>query len=261
MLVLFTSSPRSMIRAYLAARVNNGKTIEKTRGRKFFFEDTLDADEADYDKLYEEYREKFGGLDFLENQKLYEIMEDEMFWASRFAARDRNQLIFRVLQLIEAKGTKAYLAQEAPEAKEMKDRVRRVSGEFRRARDFLSFTEDVANKVLIGRATFEHRVVDLVLRHFARRKPGYAIAILDDEHAHICLDDEILIDSRERFPSRKGRKDARRYWLLLSDIKNLSSKKDPDYDREALPDNYWKWVTEGTKTATTAGTRTLDDFP
>lgn len=250
-----------MIKAYLASRVHNGKTIENTRGQKFFFEETLNADELDYDSLYEEYKERFGGLDFLENPKLYEILEDEMFWASRFAARDRYQLIFRILELIEAKGTKAYLAQATPESKEMKDRVRRVNGEFRRARDFLSLSEDTTNKALIGRASFEHRIVDLVLRHFARRKPGYAVAILDEEHAHICLNDEILIESRERFPSRKGRKDAKRFWLLLSDIKNLNSKRDPDYDRKALPENYWKWVTEGTETAVARGTRTLDDFP
>ena len=260
MLVLFTPSPRSLVRAFLASRVHNGKTIEKTPGQRFFFEDTMDADKADYDGLYEEYREKFGGLDFLENDKLYEILEDEMFWASRFAARDRYQLIFRVLGLIERKGTKAYLSQETPEAKEMKDRVRRVSGEFRRAKDFLSFTEDATNKALIGRASFEHRIVDLVLRHFARRKPGYSVVILDNEHAHICHNDEILIESRDRFPSKKGRRDAKRFWLLLSDIKILESKRDPDYDRETLPDNYWKWVAEGTEASATTSTRTLDDY-
>lgn len=261
MLVLFRPSPRSLIKAYLASKVHSGKTVERTRGQKFFFEETLDADGLEYDGLYEEYKERFGGLDFLENPKLYEILEDEIFWASRFAARDRFRLIFRVLELIEAKGTKAYLAQEAPEAKEMKDRVRRVGGEFRRARDFLSLTEDTANKVLIGKASFEHRVVDLVLRHFARRKPGYAIAVLDDRHAHICLNDEILIESRDRFPTRKERKDAKRFWLLLSDMKTLNSKRDPDYDKESLPENYWKWITEGTETTSVPGTRTLDDFP
>lgn len=260
MLVLFTPSPRSIVKAYLATRVHSGKPIEKARGQKFFFEETLDADTADYDALYEGYRERFGGLDFLENPKLFEILEDEIFWASRFAARDRYQLIFRVLGLIEEKGTKGYLSQEAPEAKEMKDRVRRVSGEFRRARDFLSFTEDAANKALIGRATFEHRVVDMVLRHFARRKPGYAIVILDEEHAHICLNDDILVEPRDRFPTRRGRKDARRYWLLLSDVRNLSSKKDPDYDDETLPGNYWKWVAEGIEAETKTSTHTLDDF-
>jgi len=260
MLVLFRPSPKSIVRAYLASRVYNGKPIENTRGQKFFFEETLDADAIDYSELYSEFRERFGGLDFLENPKLNEILEDEIFWASRFAARDRYQLVFRVLELIEKKGTKAYLSQESPEAKEMKDRVRRVTGEFRRARDFLSFTEDSANKAIIGRASFEHQVMDLILRHFARRKPGYAVVVLDDEHAHICLNNEILIESRDRFPSRKGRKDAKRFWLLLSDIKNLNSRKDPEFDSETLPDNYWKWVTEGTEVETASSVRTLDYY-
>ncbi|UCE90828.1 MAG: DUF4130 domain-containing protein [Methanobacteriota archaeon] len=260
MLVLFSASPRSIITAYLASRIHHAKPIEKARSQKCFFEETLDADALDYNELYSEHRESRGGLDFLENPKLFEILEDEMFWASRFNARDRFQLIFRVLELIETRGTKAYLSQEAPEAKEMKDRVRRVTAEFRRAKDFLAFREDQDNRAIVARGTFEHRILDLVLRHFARRKPGYSVAILDEEHAHICRNDEKLVDAVDRFPTRKGRKDAKRYWLLLSDIRYTNSHKDPDYDVGELPENYWKWVSEDTREIATTGTRTLDDF-
>lgn len=260
MLVLFSPSPQSMIRAFLASKVHNAKPMEHTRGQKFFFEEIMDADALDYDATYSEYRERFGGLDFLEDPKLNEILEDEIFWASRFNARDRLQLVFGVLDLIEREGTKAYLSQAAPEAKEMKDRIRRVTAEFRRAKGFLAFSEDSANEVLVGRGSFEHRIVDLVLRHFAKRKPGYSVVVLDDEHAHICLNDQILKDSRSRFPEKKGRKDAKRYWLLLSDLKNLESKKDPDYDDGELPRNYWRWVSEGTDAVRVSAAKTLDDF-
>jgi len=234
--------------------------MEHPRGQRFFFEETLEADQLDYDALYSEYRERFGGLDFLEDEKLHEILEDEIFWASRFNARDRLQLVFRVLDLIEREGTKAYLSQSAPEAKEMKDRIRRVTGEFRRAKEFLRFSEDPDNKVMVGRGSFEHRVLDLVLRHFAKRKPGYSIAILDDEHAHICFNNEILIDSRSRFPEKKGRKDAKRYWLILTDLKSLESKRDPDYPDVGMPANYGRWVSEGAEAPRTSGAKTLDDY-
>lgn len=260
MLVLFSASPKSIITAYLASRMHHAKPIEKARNQKFFFEETLDADSLDYNDLYATHRNAHGGLDFLENPKLYEILEDEIFWASRFNSRDRFQLIFDVLRLIETKGTKAYLSQEGPEAKEMKDRVRRVTAEFRRAKDFMSFKEDTENKAIVARGTFEHRILDLVLRHFARRKPGYTVAILDDEHAHLCKDDEILIEDVGRFPRRSGRKDARRYWLLLSDVRYTNSRKDPDYDIGELPENYWKWVSEDTGEIATTGSKTLDDF-
>jgi hypothetical protein len=259
MLVLFSPSPQSIVKAFLASRVHNAVPKESTKGQRFFFEETLDADKLDYDALYSGYRERFGGLDFLEDQKLNEILEDEMFWASRYSSRDRLQLIFRVLELIEREGAKAYLSQAGPEAKEMKDRVRRVTREFRRAKDFLTFTEDPANRVIVGRGSFEHRIVDLVLRHFAKRKPGYVVAILDEDHAHICLNDEILIDARSRFPE-KGRKDAKRYWILLSDIKNLEAKRDQEYGDGGLPSNYWKWVSEGTERPRLSAARTLDDF-
>ena len=260
MLVLFSPSPKSIITAYVASRIHHAKPVEKAPNQKFFFEETLDADTLDYDALYSRYRESHGGLDFLENSKMYEILEDEIFWASRFNARDRLQLIFSVLGLIERKGTKAYLSQETPEAKEMKDRVRRVTAEFRRARDFLSFSEDNENKAIVGKGTFEHRILDLVLRHFARRRPGYAVAILDEEHAHICVNDEILIEPVTKFPRKRGRKDAKRFWLLLSDMKHMSSRRDPDYAVGDLPENYWKWISEGTDDVRTVGARTLDDF-
>lgn len=259
MLVLFKPSPQSILKAFLASKVYKGKPVEAKEGSTFYFEETVDSDKLDYDSLYGQYKESYGGIDFLEDEKLWEIMEDEIFWASRFAAHDRLNLIFAVLAQIEKKGTKAYLAQETPEAKEMKDRVRRVTGELRRAKQFISFTEDVSNKVVIGRGSFEHNIVDLVLRHFSKRYPGCSIVILDELHAHICYKDEILIESRDKFPDKPGRKEAARYWAMLSDIKHLESRRDPQYSL-ATPRNYWKWIADGAQVYGAIPRATLDDF-
>ena len=260
MLVLFKPSPKSIVKAFIASRVYRGKPIEEEENKKFYFEESVDAESLDYDSLYSRHKEEFGGLDFLEDQKLWEILEDEIFWASRFNSVDRFQLVFTVLAQIERTGTKAYLAQQSPEAKEMKDRVRRVTGEFRRAKQYIAFAEDAQNKVMIGKASFEHRIIDLVLRHHAKRHPGYSVVILDEEHAHICFKDEILIDSRKKFPERPGRKDAARYWMLFSDLKHLESKRDREYYAGALPTNYWKWVSDGAQVFGTIPKTTLDDF-
>lgn len=260
MLVLFRPSPQSIIKAFLVSRLRSARPLEASSERRFYFEETLDPDELDYDSLYSEYRERFGGLDFLEDEKLYEILEDEMFWASRSKYHDRFQLVFEVLGQIEKAGTKQYLAQKTPEAKEMKDRVRRVTGELRRAKKALAFSEDAKNEAVIGRASFEHNIVDLVLRHFAKRYPGKTVVVLDKEHAHILHDEHVLIDERARFPDRPGRKDARRYWMLMADPKRTESKKDPLYDATPLPRNYWKWVAEGAEEDRTAPKTTLDDF-
>ncbi len=260
MLVLFKPSPKSIVKAFIASRVYRGKPIEEEENKKFYFEESVNAESLDYDSLYSRYKEEFGGLDFLEDQKLWEILEDEIFWASRFNSVDRFQLVVTVLAQIERTGTKAYLAQQSPEAKEMKDRVRRVTGEFRRAKQYIAFAEDAQNKVMIGKASFEHRIIDLVLRHHAKRHPGYSVVILDEEHAHICFKDEILIDSRKKFPERPGRKDAARYWMLFSDLKHLESKMDREYYAGALPTNYWKWVSDGAQVFGTIPRTTLDDF-
>lgn len=260
MLVLFRPSPRSIVKAFMASRVYRAKPVEHSESKRFYFEDYVDSDSLDYDSLYSQYKEEFGGLDFLEDERLWEIIEDEIFWASRFNLPDRFQLTFTVLSQIEKGGTKPYLAQASPEAKEMKDRVRRVTGEFRRAKQYLSFVEDDGNKVLIGKASFEHRIVDLVLRHFAKKRPGYSIAILDDEHAHICYKDEILVDQRKKFPERPGKREASRYWMLMTDLKHMESKKDREYYAGALPTNYWKWVSDGAQVYGTIPKVTLDDF-
>ena len=260
MLVLFKPYPQSIVKTYMASRVHKAKPIEDGDDRKFYFDEALDAEKLDYDSLYSQYKEAYGGLDFLEDDKLWEIMEDEIFWTSRYNSLDRFQLIFTVLSQIERTGTKAYLAQQSPEAKEMKDRIRRVTGEFRRAKQFLTFATDEKNKAVIGRASFEHKIVDLVLRHFGKRHPGYSVVVLDNEHAHICYKDEILIDSRKKFPDKLGRRDTSRYWTLLSDLKHLESKRDKDYSLPALPKNYHKWVADGAQVYGTIPKVTLDSY-
>lgn len=260
MLVLFKPSPDSVIKAFIASRVYKAKPVEVREGQTFFFEDSVDSEKLDYDSLYQQYKEEYGGIDFLEDEKLWEIMEDDIFWSSRFNALDRLQLIFSVLSEIEKNGTRTYLAQLAPESKEMKDRVRRVTGEYRRAKKFIAFVEDKPNMVFIGKASFEHKIIDLVLRHYAKRYPGHSIAILDEHHAHICYKDEILVEARKKFPGKPGRKDSSRYWSLLSDLKHMASKRDPDYQGVAQPKNYWKWVADGAQAPGPAPKLTLDDF-
>ena len=260
MLVLFGPAPKSIITAYLVSRVTGAKPTPRDHGKQFYFDETLDADTADYDAQYRLFRDKLGGLDFLEDEKLYEIVEDEVFWASRYRSPDRYNLIFTVLAQIEKEGTRSYLSQKSPESKEMKDRIRRVTGEFRRAKGFITFQEDAKNKVLVGRASMEHDIDDLVLRYFAKKHPGYSVAILDEETAHICYNNEILTDSRKKFPEKLSRKDTGRYWTLLTDVKHMESKKDPRYSAEPLPKSYWRWVGEGAQEESVPPKVTLEDF-
>ena len=260
MLALFGPSPKSIFTAYLASRTLGARPAPHDPSRRFYFEETMDADQADYDSIYRDYRERFGGLDFLEDEKLYEIVEDEVFWASRYRSPDRYSLIFEVLAFMEKKGTKAYLNQESPEAKEMKDRVRRVTREFRRAKSYIGFEEDERNKVLMGRASLEHDIEDLVLRHFSMRRPGYTMVLLDEEHAHICHGEDILVDVRDAFPERKGSKSWGRYWTMLSDKKHVEARRDPRYATSSLPKNYWKWVGEGAQEEIAQSKVTLEDF-
>jgi hypothetical protein len=260
MLVLFKPSPQSIIKAFLASRVHKAKPVEEAEGKKFYFEEFEEAEKLDYDSIYGQYKEQYGGLDFLEDANLWEIIEDEIFWASRFNSLDRVQLIFKVLAQIEDHGTKPYLGQQSVEAKEMKDRVRRVTSEFRRVRRFLTFITDEGNKAMIAKGGLEHMIVDLVLRHFAKKYPGYSIVILDEENAHILYKDEVLIDDRKKFPDRPGRRDSSRYWTLLTDARIMEAKKDKAYPATEFPRNYWKWISEGVQSPGATPVVTLDSF-
>ncbi|MCX6657664.1 MAG: hypothetical protein NTY62_03105, partial [Euryarchaeota archaeon] len=61
MLVLFKPSPKSIVKAFMASRVHKGKPIEEEENKKFFFEESVDAESLDYDSLYSQYKEEYGG--------------------------------------------------------------------------------------------------------------------------------------------------------------------------------------------------------
>ena len=74
------------------------------------------------------------------------------------------------------------------------------------------------------------------------------------------LANEILVEARKKFPEKPGRRDSARFWMLLTDLKHMESKRDRDYYGWERPMNYAKWVTDGAETYGTVPKVTLDDF-
>ena len=78
MLVLYKPCPQSILKAFMASRLHKAKPVEDIPGTRFYFEDTIDVDKLDYDSIYSQYKESFGGLDFLEDEKLWEKFKSKI---------------------------------------------------------------------------------------------------------------------------------------------------------------------------------------
>jgi len=236
MIVIFSLEPRSAVTAYMLSRLNGAKPALFDHEKQYFFDEVTDARTADFDELYQEYREKFGKLDFLEDMKLYDIIKNDIFWALRFKALDNARLIMQALSKIEELGTKSYLSEGSPEAKEMRFRVKRVLSEFNRALRYVRFKRIEALRLSIAKASFENDIVDMVMRGEAlRNQPGTTVAVHDEKSVFILINGQPYIARKTKIPLQPERKDFERFWSgLPGSAKNLILK-DEMHELKEMP--------------------------
>jgi hypothetical protein len=237
MIVIFGLEPRSVVIAYMLARLRGAKPVAFEKGKQYYFDEVVDARSADFDGTYREFREKFGKLDFVEDKKLYDIIGNEIFWGLRFKALDTPTLVMRVLGLIHEKGTKEYLSEGPPEAKEMRFRVKRVLGEYNRAVRFIRFTRFSNLKLSLAKASFENDLVDMVLRAEARRNsPGTTVAIYDDESVAVLLNGQPYLGKRRKIPLAPEKIEFERFWGGLPESGMKLLMKDEKHSINEIPE-------------------------
>jgi len=213
MIILFGLEPKSVVVAHMLEKLRGMKAVMLDPERKFFFDQVEDARAADYDKVYEEYRAKYGRIDFLEDGKLYEVVSGDMFWALRFGSHDRSALVLQMIDKIEAVGSKTYLSEGTPEAREMRFRVRRVLAEFNRARKYIKFTRSDDVKLSMASASFENDVADMVLRMEAARCPdGYTVAICGEKMTNIMINGTPYLARTLKIPLSQERRGFKHFW-------------------------------------------------
>jgi hypothetical protein len=213
MIVIFGLEPKSVVVAHMLEKLRGMKAVLFDSERKFFFDQVEDARTADFGDIYEEYREKYGKIDFLEDPKLYDVISGDIFWALRFGAIDRSALVLQMLDKIGATGSKAYLAEETPESKEMRFRVRRVLAEFNRARKYIKFDRFEDVKLSLGSATFESDIADMVLRTELTRCPeGYCAAVQGEKTVNIMINGMPYLAKSQKIPLSSDRKGFKHFW-------------------------------------------------
>ena len=260
MIVVFGLEPRSAVIAYMLTRLRGAKPALFDREKWYFFDEVIDARKEDFDDTYRDFRERFGKLDFVEDRKLYEIISNEIFWGLRFKAIDTPALMMKVLGLIHEKGTKEYLSENLPEAREMRFRVKRVLAEYNRAVRFIRFTRYGDLKLSLARASFENDLADMVLRAEAgRNPPGTTVAIFDDLSIAILVNGQPYIGKKQKIPLSSEKKEFEHFWGGLPDSGKRLLAKDEEHSIREIPE-LPSQKAEELEAQQKKGIASLDDF-
>lgn len=213
MITVFGLEPRSVVIAHMLVRLNGNRAVLFDPSKKYFFDSVEDARSADFDRIYSEYREKNGAMDFLEDRKLYEVVSADIFWALRFDLPDNGSLVLRSIDQMASGGSKNYLAEGTAEAREMRSRVKRVLAEFNRALRFVKFVRYEDPLVSMANASFENDICDMVMRAEATRcAEGCAIAVFGGQNVQILHNGIPYNAKRQKVPSSPERKGFKHFW-------------------------------------------------
>lgn len=260
MIALFSLEPRSLVVAFMLTRLRGAKAMRHIPGRRFFFDDVVDASTADYDRIYSEYREQFGKMDFLEDLKLWDVISGELFWAMRYTSRDSDNLAIHVLGQIASSGSKGYLSESTPESDEMRSRVKKVLAEFNRAIRFVKFRRFERPALSMAAATFRNDIADMVLRAEAIRVPGNIVAIEQGKIVRILHNGEPYIVRHHRVPLTPERRDFQRFWEGFPQTAKSFLERDEIHALKEMPKIVLPKTGEQPEGAERYETATLYDF-
>jgi hypothetical protein len=261
MIVLFGLEPRSVVVAHMLEKLRGTKAEMFSPERKFFFDQVEDARTVDFEAVYSEYREKHGKIDFLDDMKLYDVMSGEIFWALRFGALDRGPLVLQMLDKMGSEGTKGYLSESGPEAKEMRFRVKRVLAEFNRALRYVKFTKHDEARLSLASATFESDIADMVLRAEAARSPdGYTVAVYGEKTVSMIVNGRPFMARTQKVPLSPERKGFKHFWQGLPETGGELICKDDLHDIKEFPKILLPKGQDTPEKVLDRQTATLDDF-
>lgn len=261
MIVLFGLEPKSAVIAHMLEKLRGTKAMMFTPEQKYFFDPVEDARSADFEKVYEDYKDKYGKIDFLEDAKLYEVISGEIFWALRFGALDRGALVLGMLDRMGGEGSKGYLSESTAEAREMRFRVKRVLAEFNRALRFIKFKRYDEAKLSLASATFESDISDMVLRAEVARCPdGYTVAVYGEKTVHMIVNGRLFIAKAQKVPLSPERKGFKHFWLGLPETGGDTILRDEMHDITELPKVLLPKGQDNPERVLDRQTSTLDDF-
>ena len=265
MLILHSSTPDSILKAYMLMRIHKCKSMHVLDYRATFFKEAaVDADKFSLAKVYSDYKEEYGVISFFNkglDKGKADALKREIFFASRFKDRNKWIIIFKALDQAVNVGFEYVMSKVSKEAKEFRSMANQVKGEIHRAQAFIRFEPDDEKKVMIGRAKFENDIADLVLMRLAKRYPGYKIVLLSDSEAFVYEDSKIYLDETGKYGfTAERKKDFDEFWEMYYNGQYIESRRNRRLAISKLPKKYWEWVSEGEKIEKGIPKTTLENF-
>ena len=260
MIAIFSLEPRSIVMAYLLSRTRGAKPAQFDPSKQYFFDDVIDARKSSWDDIYSEFRDNNGKMDFLEDSKLYEVISKEIFWALRARARDRAALTLEILRQIEQSGSKSYLSEATPEAKEMRHRIKRVLAEFNRALQYVRFVRSEKPPLSISKASFDSDIADMVLRAEAMRCPGNTVAVYDEKSVRILAAGIPYLARTRKVPLSPDRRNFNQFWTGFPESGSSFIAVDEVHMIQEIPPIVFPMASDNRMTEPGKEVARLDDF-
>jgi len=160
--------------------------------------------------------------------------------------KDRFRVIDAAIDQAKQKGLSYVLCKVSSEAKKFLDYSRQVSSEYHKAVSFIRLKPIDQHQVLMGEFEIRHQTAELIMQHFMRRFPTYAIMIILGEQVYIGKNKEIYqrkIEKRKiALPTVVDKYE--KYWLTFYKTQFIPERKNLRYLKQMIPKKYWRWVTE-----------------
>ncbi|MCL4439507.1 MAG: DUF4130 domain-containing protein [Eubacteriales bacterium] len=252
MIILHIATPSSFLKAAMLSRLHRGTCIHKdelaTTLLAGCLDETIDCDSLSLQTVLGRYESAFGPLVWLGSTQSRQL-SSAAFYAARYNAKDRYQLIFTVIGQALERGPNFVLSRVSREARNMFNRARRVCVEIQRAYGFVRLipVDGVSGPIMVGRAEFENDIADIVVRYFTRRHPKQAVYLIVGNSAYHFENGAMAITDVFSLPFSLPEDGFTELWEAYYDSQSIEGRRNPELARKHLPKKYWSWVPEGKK--------------
>lgn len=171
------------------------------------------------------------------------IFENELFYAL-LHNNYRQTIIDSVIEQFKSKGPSYVLCKVSDEARIFRNWARQVKTERQRAISFIRLQPVEQKRVLFGEFEVKHKTQELIMLHFMKRFPTYAILIFFGEEAFIGRDGEIFKDKVKKPQIPQIKDNFEDYWRTFYKSQYIPERKNLKYLQRMLPKKYWKWTPE-----------------
>src|SRR3989339_1172455 len=185
-------------------------------------------------------------IEGFEDLKGRDLFKRRVMMALLHKNKDRLKVIDAAIEQAKEKGLSYVLCKVSSEAKKFLDYARQVSFEYHKAVSFIRLKPIDQHQVLMGEFAIRHQTTELIMQHFMRRFPTYAIMIILGEQVYIGKNKEIFQHKIERqkiaLPTVVD--EYEKYWLAFYKTQFIPERKNLRYLKQMIPKKYWHWVTE-----------------